>query len=565
MSATINLARIREDQAYKNELRLRAQTDLFWLAYELLRYDKLTEANHRAVANHYVQKDPRKPLADQDTIKARLHLDPRGTFKSTLNMSDSVQWIIGFMESAGLLLSGSNKLTNGFVAEVTAFFTLPRGASGTEFQELFPEYTITPAEVRVGSYSAPKRQTGRKEDTLMSSSVESSLSGWHFDWMKEDDIVDNRNSETPSGIAKVKKNRHINRKMLMPWGFRDTAGTRYDPFDAYGEDIEKAKPGKIKILCRPALRIVEDSFYAEEYGLRVSSEAFPEEEECILTFPDLLSYEFLKESYEDDYSSFMTQYMNDAHGGKDIVFDTEALNTSKIDAERTPVRGQAFITWRFSNSNDPAMKYSGAAVGRMEHGRMYIIDVMRGIFSPSVQARRVIDLAKKHNTRTVQIVDSPGARKLESAIHNTALEMGYKVMLRWLEHDDDAGVRDLRLKATEPLLATGRLLFADDLKIMADLMRQFSNFGMVEENEIVECVARVCEALPKSIAHPDAPSDDDEQEQMEMERDAHDRTFGLGRYAQREIPIDIEALMDVEPETHTNPYGLEDIMPGLSG
>jgi hypothetical protein len=565
MSATINLSRIREDKAYKAELRLRAQTDLFWLSFELLRYRKITEANHRAVADHYVQKDPRLPIEEQDTVKNRLHLDPRGTFKSTLNMADTIQWIIGFPESAGLLLSGSNKLTNGFAAEVTGHFTLPKFASGTEFQELFPEFTITPSEVRVGSYCAPKRQTGRKEDTLMSSSVESSLSGWHFDWMKEDDIVDNRNSETPSGIEKVKKNRHINRKMLMPWGYRDTAGTRYDPFDAYGEDIEKARPGKIHILRRAALRILEGSAYAEDHGLRVSSEAFPEEDEVVLTFPDLLSYDFLKESYEDDYSSFMTQYMNDAHGGKDIVFDVEALNSRKIDAERTPVRGHAIIVWRFSNASDPAMKYAGAAVGRMENGRMFILDVVRGIFSPSVQARRVIDLAIKHDARTVTIVDSPGARHIESTIHNVGLEMDHKIMIRWIEHDDDGGARDLRLKAIEPLVSDGRLMFSDDLKYMVELMRQFSNFGMVEENEIVECIARVCDALPKSIKHPDAPDDEDEAERMEMERDAHDRVFGLGRHAEREV-IDVEAeIYDEEPILQANGQGLEDIMPGLSG
>lgn len=564
MSATINLARIREDKAYKAELRLRAQTDLFWLAYELLRYRKITEANHRAVADHYVQKDPRKLVEEQDTLKNRLHLDPRGTFKSTLNMADSVQWIIGFPESAGLLLSGSNKLTNGFTAEVTQFFVLPKFASGTEFQELFPEFTITPSEVRVGSYCAPKRQTGRKEETLMSSSVESSLSGWHFDWMKEDDIVDNRNSETASGIEKVKKNRHINRKMLMPWGYRDTAGTRYDPFDAYGEDIEKARPGKIKILRRAALSIKPDSDYHEEYGARVSAEAFPDEDECILTFPDLLSYEFLQESYSDDYSSYMTQYMNDAHGGKDIIFDVEALNRAKVVGDTTPVLGPALIVWRFGSISEPSMKYAGAAVGREENGRMFILEVVRGIFSPSVQARRVIELAKRHGTRTVTIVDSPGARHNESAIHNKALEMGYKIMIRWVEHDDDAGARDLRLKGTEPLIAAGRLLFADDLKFMPELMRQFSNFGMVEENEIVECIARVCEALPKSIKHPDSPEDDEDAEEMEMQKDAHDRVYGLGRHATPE-PVETPEEYDEEPVMQTNPYGLEDVMPGLSG
>jgi hypothetical protein len=569
MPATINLARIREDQAYKAELRLRAQTDLFWLAHELLHYDKISETYHREVTRHYVQKDPRIPVEEQDTLKNRLHLDPRGTFKSTINMADTVQWIICFPESAGLLLSGSLKLTNGFAAEVTGHFTLPKNASGGAFMELFPEFRITPSEVRVGCYRAPHRQTNRKEDTLMSSSIEASLSGWHFDWLKEDDIVDNRNSETASGIEKVKKNRHINRKMLMPWGYRDTAGTRYDPFDAYGEDIDKARPGKIKILNRPALKIVKGSAYYEKYGARLSADAFPEPDDCVLTFPELLSYDYLREAYDEDYSSFMTQYMNDAHGGKEIIFDPEHLAAAWNEETTDPVQGPALICWRFGSINDPAMKYSGAAVGRQSNGRMFIIDAVRGIFNPSTQARRVVELAKKHDARQVMIVDSPGARHVEHHIHNVALELGWKLLLRWQLFDQDAGARDLRLKSIEPLIADGRLRFSEGIGPQMDLTRQFSNFGMVEENELVEVIARVCDSLPKSIKHPDAPDDDDEAEELERARDMHDRVYGLGRHAAAANPAPtFEEMEAAELETYalpTNPYGLEDIMPGLSG
>lgn len=563
MPATINLARIGTDEVYKAELRLRAQTDLFWLAQELLHYDKLSESVHRAVAYHYVQKDPRLPIEEQDTLKNRLHLDPRGTFKSTINMADTVQWIICFPESAGLLLSGSQKLTNGFAAEVTGHFTLPKNATGGAFQQLFPEFLITPAEVRVGSYRAPNRKTGRKEDTLMSSSIEASLSGWHFDWIKEDDIVDNRNSETPSGIEKVKKNRHINRKMLMPWGYRDTAGTRYDPFDAYGEDIEKARPGKIKILNRPALRIIPKTLYFEDFGLRVSPERFPKEDECELTFPQLLSHEFLREAYSDDYASFMTQYMNDAHGGKDIVFDVQDIIDGTIDEDANPVQGSATIVWRFGSTADPSMRYAGAAVGRESNGRMFILDVVRGIFNTSTQARRVVELAKKHDTRTVTIVDVPGARHIEPHIHNVALEMGYKVMLRWVEFDQDAAARDQRLKAVEPLVSNNRVCFSESISCMRDLVRQFTNYGMVEENEIVEVIARVCEKLPRSIAHPDAKDNEDEQAEIAREQDMHNRVYGLGRYAPRDLPLPVEVEEEHQPQV--NSYGLDDIMPGLSG
>jgi hypothetical protein len=209
------------------------------------------------------------------------------------------------------------------------------------------------------------------------------------------------------------------------------------------------------------------------------------------------------------------------------------------------------------------MRYAGAAVGRQSNGRMFIIDVMRGIFAPSTQALRVVQLAKKHDARQVTIVDTPGARHIEHHIHNAALAENYKLMLRWVENDDEPAARDLRLRSTEPLLSSNRLRFSDEISCMPDLVRQFTNFGMVEENEIVEVIARVCESLPKSIAHPEAVDDEDDAMQEQMDQDMHNKVYGLGVYAVREQPIYDVPEPDHEPPS--NGYGLDDIMPGLSG
>jgi hypothetical protein len=108
-----------------------------------------------------------------------------------------------------------------------------------------------------------------------------------------------------------------------------------------------------------------------------------------LLFPELLSYEFLKGEFEEDYESFMTQYMNDAHGGKEVTFDDAECYCRDFPAEEIPVSGQVFVAWRFACMGKD-MKYAAGVVGFMEGGRMYIVDVARGTFKPSSLAHKVV-------------------------------------------------------------------------------------------------------------------------------------------------------------------------------
>src|SRR5206468_3081404 len=121
--------------------------------------------------------------------------------------------------------------------------------------------------------------------------------------------------------------------------------------------------------------------------------------------------------FEDDFESFMCQYMNDAQGGNDVTFTKEALLAATVPHAAVPVSGEIFIAWRLAckskNWNNVA-----AAVGLLESGRLYVIDIVHGVFKPSTLANRVAKLAKKHGARAVTIEETPGAGQMESAIQN---------------------------------------------------------------------------------------------------------------------------------------------------
>lgn len=547
----IDRAKAKSDETYKNLMRLECQTNMISLAH-VLGYSRVIPRVHGPVAQCCIRKNPGLPIEDQSNVKEFLQLDPRGTFKSSMSIVDSVQWIICFPNVRICKLTATKPLGTAIAGEITDHFVLAKGAEPTDFQLLFPEFCIDPREKRVGEYTAPNRTKNWREATVMAFSIETSISGWHFDVMDPDDVVDNQNSATPQGIEKVKKNWRINKKTLMPWGYIHYKGTRYGPFELWGDIIEKADgKKKLKLLVRSALKLKD--------GRRLEPGEFPPESEMELLFPELLSYEFLKSEFEDDYESFMTQYMNDAQGGNEVTFSKEALLQNTVDAEEIPVSGEMFIAWRFAYNGKPSMRYTGAAVGLMDGGRMFIVDILRGTFKPSGLAHKIVLLAKKHGVRTVSIEETPGAKYLESAIHNYALTLGWSLSITWLEFQDDDGIRDLRIKGMEPLVTSQRLLFSDAIVPLKDTYNQFANYGMVAECEIPDAVSRVAEHLPKSILSVGQDAEQDLNWELAKQRDIHDRTHGVGRYAPQE-PVVVEVY-----EEPKNNYGLDEILGGLNG
>ena len=97
---------------YGEEVRRRCQRDLFWMCRYFLwetmpegagadiEDNLITEDPYRVVCDLFVKKDPSKPIKDQDEFKNRILLWPRGGMKSTIDICDTVQWILCFPRSA---------------------------------------------------------------------------------------------------------------------------------------------------------------------------------------------------------------------------------------------------------------------------------------------------------------------------------------------------------------------------------------------------------------------------------------------------------------------------------
>ena len=549
MTDEIDIARIPEDEEYRQALRWRMQTDLFWLTKFVLGYDKVTEQDHREVANVFIEKDPRKPIEQQSRVRRRMLILPRKTYKTTFNIADSVQWILGFPDVAVMAMTASNSpdspLADAFVAEVASHFICTDYSPRKPLHLCFPEHII-PKMPKAGEFTTPARTRFRRDPTVKGVSIEQSLSGWHPDVMKSEDIQDNRNSQTAFALNKVRKNFYLNLKMLGEGGYVDITGTRYGPMDLYGDMIAKAGEETI-LLWKPA-------YIRRPHALGLDDDDLTEAD-VILQFPEQLSWEFLRSEKDLDPETFWTQYMNVAEGNFIPTFPIEKLHAAKVRSDHQRESNKVYVAWRFEYAD---CKNAAGAVGIEDQGRMTIVEVMRGQWPPSGLARRVVAMLKRWETHKVEIESTPGAQTMAQHIQNEALEAHWRVEITWTEFLQDDTARALAIKSAEPHLLAGRLLFTDNIASLQEIFRQLYHFGMVSDSEVASVISRLASKLPPSIAAEGFAAQDEDKFAAYIEQDAYNRVFGRVEY------VEPDQAPAIEYENEATATG-NDWMPGLTG
>lgn len=566
----IDLARIGKDEEYESHLRHLCQTDLFFLAKYVLGYRDVTEKTHKEVAAFFVQKNPDLSLKEQDSIKRRLLLLPRGCFKTTFSICDTVQWILCFPDISILVMTAANNednpLADMFVDEVAQHFYAAPGMPTKILLRLFPEhaYDKMPKAGFKGWFESSARKQWRREPTVMGVSIEQSLSGWHFDGIKLEDIQDNRNSQTAYGRKKVRQNLFINLKMLMSWGYREATATRYGPDDVYADMIERLDPRSAKLLWKPAMQVKEEVL-KRDAKVREHQDDYEwlfanlKEKDWKLFFPEFLPYDALMVSRKENPESFMSQQMNIALGNFKPLISKERMMAITLEEDDLPIDGEASVWWRFELGD---CKHAAGGAGIVEEGRMFVMDLVRGQFSPSTLAKEVVEMCKRNHANRVSIEDTPGARYMESAIRNEAIREYWPVDITWVEFQQDVSSRSLRIKSMEPDVKNNRVFFSGSLQEIVEAHRQIHLYGLVEDFEIADVVSRLCGALPKTIqAGAGGEALDTVDWELLRQRDRYDRTHGLGMYAAQEPEISEEEDVAWEPEPDS--HGLESMMPGL--
>jgi phage terminase large subunit-like protein len=488
------------------EVRRRCQRDLFFLAKYFLwetnpaaagqsiEENRISEEPYQVICDFFVRKDPDKKIAEQDAFRNRLLLWPRGGFKSTIDICDTVQWILCFPAIRVFYITAAEDLAIGFVSETKAHFYI-KPDNPTLCNIFWPEFCVLEKdagnqfEFRCPVYES--KYPGRKDPTVYATSVGSTQSGWHCEVMKGDDPVSNKNSETVDQCIKVRNGLKVSRKMLVQAaGYDDKIGTRYDDEDAYGEMIAK-NVGDLKTTVGNCWTLTENLSSGTKVLIGHAIEIKPEVEErlrkegkpvtykeateagCNLLIPHVLSYSRLMYEYALDEVSFEGQFNQNPRPPSSTPFTRAMLVSNTVDFKDMPLRGPISHTWDLAFSTKKKRDHTtGSAAIWNEKGQCFIKNLVRDRFNPTALAKAVVDMARQDHPFIIGIEDAGGSRLLEPTIQAEALKTGDPDVIAvcnridWVPIENQKDAKKARMSTMHPWFLSDRLKLAKHLPFL---------------------------------------------------------------------------------------------------
>jgi hypothetical protein len=454
---------------------------------------------------HYIP-DPVEAEKFTNYARTMVLLEPRGHFKSTIDAADAIQWIINCPDIRILIVAGIKKLGEQFLAAVKQgpkqpSFYLPKGISPSTFQLLFPEFVVRGVDgtsnepLRVGESCAGRIYKISKffspDPTIGVISVGSSLSGFHCDVLKCDDIVTDENcntNETREAIL-LKADGAVN--MLMPWGWHDIIGTRYFPDDYYGltekAHLENPETFNLKYFCRAAWTVKEEYKHIEEKSIYDLTEEMVD-----LTFPELAgsphaTWLDLQKKLRKNERSFRTQQLNQPVWGElnSINFERGLLETqrSKTFAEVMAAKPDyIYGAIDLAKENKQYSDFTALAVGKIcqedtsrnmplsqnnfsvetEESRwvLVILDVEFGKWTQTEIANRIAKMNDKWRPKAWHGEDPGGLELLKERINEVSkVTYGHWPYIRWMPPENSENAKRNRIKGLELLFRNKRLYF----------------------------------------------------------------------------------------------------------
>lgn len=475
------------------ERRNKARTDLYWLCTEVL--DRvLVDEVHRPVCDFFVKKNHKLPLYAQDSVKNRLLLDPRGHFKTTISAADVVQWILNFPDIRILWVSGSQDLAKRVLKEVGQYFV------GCEkLLELFPGFKLDEKDLKVNEFTVPCRQNkGTREPTMALSTLNSVKAGSHYDVIKFDDVVNEVNSKEADQLQQTIDDANAIIPLLDPGMYKDVTGTRYHHDDWYGEILDTKKfPWKTfrreacEMPLTPKSKIL---FTADSAG------------------QPRYNYEVLKPIEESDPNLFSCQYLNRPAKVGVNEFTEELIQSRTIEATKIPFllkhglsgdtvrNGAIFIAWDLAFTEKEHSKYSVGAVGFVDRlRRIYIVDGVRGRFSPYDLAMNILSLAAKWHIagmtpQRIGIEKAGGSQFLEPFLNGEMQRLGYVFPIDWIPTKEvgTENNKEKRIAQTvHPLLKAGDMWINKDLPFYNELKTELIRLGSYKFSDCADAVSRL--------------------------------------------------------------------------
>jgi len=457
-----------------DKLKDRCQNDFYFFAKEILNYQGLS----------YIHESWCKELQDL-SIKRKLDLEPRGTYKSTVKTMAYTLWrLINNPELRILIANATDRTAIGFLREIKSHITRNK-----MFKYIFGDWYNKKKWTEKGIVL--KNRKGHKKDmSVVCSGIGGNVTGQHYDIIICDDLVNEKDRDYERFRERSIRYYEELISVLEPEGWLFVIGTRWHFFDLYNHIIQNLNPPLIKKGLRS---------YKIKIQSAIDSNGQP-------TFPDILSLSKLEELKIEKGIQFYSQYLNNPLPEGQALFPLEKLH---FFDEKTLLDLSSHEIYGFC---DPAIGESSKAsrtaiITLAKHkntGKLYVIDSFIQRIDPDMALLKIFKLNEKyHYTRfgyETNMHLSYWFKKLKhlNEINNIYLPLvGISQKMK----------KETRIEGIEPLVNDGTISFIKDYKdnpmynkLIEELI-YYPRGETVDGIDSLESCVRVARALSKPVSY----------------------------------------------------------------
>lgn len=566
------------------DLRNKARLDLFWLG-RLQGYG-LYHMSHQQVCDQFVQKKfqgmyfPGYTLDDFHSMMRKqkryanlgipagvttpvetremMLLEPRSSYKSTINRIDVCQWLINAPDCRIMFITSTKDLAEEFATDIKkAHFYLADGAKPSAFQMLFPEFILTGRDgFSEQSLECPARIHHQPQPSVWASSMQIASTGKHCDICKFDDAVELKNSDTPEKRESLKHKINAYEDVRDPWGFTDVCGTRYFTTDWYGtrqlpQDENSKEVAPLLYSCRSSWELTpgDQKLFA---GGHLTVRDVIQQRRAALVHPYKLTWEELSRTFKKKGDrSFRNQQLNIATDPKEDelfihLFHEDVLRAHTYARSAAPKDMEIIQTWDTAYSEHRTADYSvGALLGiykdKNNQPGVVVLDLVYDKWASGELASNMLAFYEKHRASVskVYIEEANGIEFLMRNIQNLAKirgsDFGNPGTFRLCERSNKSDAKYSRVRNLEFLLSNDRFWIVSG-SWLDDLYKQFTDFcgkksTQTKKDDIPDSISLVTYHLPITALqrNPD-PRDIEKEHEERMAKAANEaaynRTFG---------------------------------------
>jgi hypothetical protein len=273
------------------ELRQLAKTDLYFLCKGVLGFADMTPRFHGERC--WQMRNVQLPYARQ------LDLWPRGHLKThIITIGKSIQDYLNNRNVRILLAGASLDNAKKNLRKIKMIFE-----SNTLLHWLFPEcIPNTTSDKWAETEICLPRSANPPESTFKAVGVGGQTTGWHFDILRKDDLIDEKTERSPENMEKIIEWHLLTKNLLESptKGVDHLIGTRWSSGDLYQYIIDHEK--EYTVNCIPA----------------IGPDGQP-------VWPERFSLEGLMQLREKDPYMFATQQMNNPRDQAVVDFDAQWL------------------------------------------------------------------------------------------------------------------------------------------------------------------------------------------------------------------------------------------------